>query len=129
MGYEQSKFGDGSAAGSGNVVQTVSNHYGPFAGNGEEGVIGTEGAMNEAVLDFDGVGPLFVDTIIPAGAVVTEVVTDLATGTITAVDVGAQDISGADGASANYVVISTAAALSVTGATAGKVVVKYLKVG
>lgn len=129
MAYEQSKFGDGSAAGSGNVVATVSNHYGPFTGNGEKGVYEGDGAVYEAVVDFDGTGPLFVKNVIPAGAVVTEVLGIGLTGAIATALVGALDISAADGAVLNYVTVVTAGELTVTGPTAGKVLVRYLKVG
>lgn len=56
MGFEVSKFGDGSAAGSGNVVSTVHNHFGPRpGGNGLVGVFDTDGATRELVLRIDGV--------------------------------------------------------------------------
>lgn len=54
MGYEQSKFGDGSATGAGNVTTAVHNHYGPFSGGKTVGVIKTEGALNEMTIDLDG---------------------------------------------------------------------------
>lgn len=54
MGYEQSKFGDGSAAGSGNVVSTVSNHYGPRDVGKMTGGNKTEGAVQELAFDIDG---------------------------------------------------------------------------
>lgn len=54
MGYEQSKFGDGSATGAGNVTTAVHNHYGPFSGGKTVGVIKTEGAINEMTIDLDG---------------------------------------------------------------------------
>lgn len=54
MGFEQSKFGDGSAAGSGNVVTTVSNHYGPRETGKTQGVMNSSGAKHEMVLELDG---------------------------------------------------------------------------
>ncbi len=54
MGYEQSKFGDGSATGAGNVTTAVHNHYGPFNTGKTVGVIKTEGAINEMTIDIDG---------------------------------------------------------------------------
>lgn len=54
MAYEKSPFGDGSDAGSGNVTYAVSNHYGPRTTGKSNGVIGTEGAMNELTLHLDG---------------------------------------------------------------------------
>jgi hypothetical protein len=54
MAYEQSKFGDGSATGSGNVTTAVNNHYGPRDVGKTVGIINTEGVMNELVIDLDG---------------------------------------------------------------------------
>jgi hypothetical protein len=45
MGYEQSKFGDGSTAGNGNVIQTVSNHFGAFNTGKTQGNIKTEALL------------------------------------------------------------------------------------
>ncbi len=53
-GFEQSKFGDGSAAGSGNVTSTVSNHYGPRVTGKTAGGMKTEGAKQQMVLELDG---------------------------------------------------------------------------
>lgn len=128
MAYEQSQFGDGSSAGSGNVVSTVSTHFGPRTTGGEDGKSNTSGFQNESSVNFTGDGPLFLNQSIPLGAVVTEVLGLGLTGTISAATVGAQDISAADGAVANYVVITTAADLAIAGPTAGKVIVKWTKV-
>lgn len=55
MPYERAKFGDGSAAGAGNVVSTVSQHYGPRGEADQEshGIVNTEGVLNELVVYFD----------------------------------------------------------------------------
>lgn len=80
MAYEQSKFGDGSASGAGNVTTAVHNHYGPYTevnktvGNSQD----DQGFMKELVIDFDGtvVGnaayPLLAPTL-PAGAIIEDV--------------------------------------------------------
>lgn len=52
MSFEQSKFGDGSAAGAGNVVQTVSNHYGPREVGQTAGRYNVDGAYKEVVIDL-----------------------------------------------------------------------------
>lgn len=54
MAYEQSKFGDGSTSGNGNVTQTVSQHYGARDIGKTQGVTRTEGFMNELVIELDG---------------------------------------------------------------------------
>ena len=55
MPFERSKFGDGSAAGAGNVITTVANHFGQRSRLDEEsqGIINTEGVSNELVVDID----------------------------------------------------------------------------
>ena len=53
MPYEQSKFGDGSAAGSGNVLDTVKNHYGARDTGGAGGVTRTAGFEEELTVDLD----------------------------------------------------------------------------
>lgn len=78
MAFEQSKFGDGSAAGSGNVTSTVSNHYGPRTTGKTSGVTRTAGFMNELTLDIDGtmVGNeafVLVAPKIPAGSRIEDV--------------------------------------------------------
>lgn len=108
-----------------NTGLNVSNHYGQRQVGGEEGLVKTEGAGNEAALDYDG-DVLGKPVVVPAGAVVTQVLDDFATGAITAATVGAVDISGADGAAINYVPVPAGGELVVTGPTAGKVVVKYM---
>lgn len=54
MGYERSRFGDGSASGSGNVTTAVNNHYGAFNTGKTNGVLDTHGAKNELLIDIDG---------------------------------------------------------------------------
>lgn len=54
MAYEQSKFGDGSGAGSGNVVSVVNNHYGQRDAGQEQGVAPSAGLERELVFDING---------------------------------------------------------------------------
>lgn len=54
MGYERSKFGDGSTAGSGNVTSTVHNHYGPRSTGKSVGVSNSDTLVRELVVDLDG---------------------------------------------------------------------------
>lgn len=103
----------------------VSNHYGARnVGGYEGGEAPSSGKEKEISVNFDGDSLTFKSKI-PSGAIVTEIV-DFYTGTISAATVGAQDISGANGAVANYVTITTEADLTITGPTAGTAVVKYL---
>jgi len=120
MGYENSAFPLTSG--------TAYNHYGARKVGGFKGgeAPSGDGAEREISVNFDG-DSIPTKVQIPAGAIVTEVV-DFFTGSVSAATVGAQDISGADGAQANYVTISTTADLTITGPTAGTAVVKYLYV-
>lgn len=54
MAYEQSYFGDGSAAGSGNVTTIVHQHYGTRDTGKTVGKTSTDGFMNELTIDLDG---------------------------------------------------------------------------
>ena len=123
MAYETSKFGDGGYnAGVSNVRSNVSNHYGPRKIGGEQGVVKTEGGYNEASINFDGAGPRHDVHIIPAGAIVDKIISVNRVGAIATATVGATSIAGAN---TTPVVIATAGQLTVTGPTAGKVIVRY----
>jgi len=117
MGFENSAFP--------HTEGTAYNHYGQ---RNVGGLAGSEapsaGAEREVVVNFDG-DSLPTKIKVPAGAIVTEIV-DFFTGTISAATVGAQDISGANGAVANYVTVSATADLTISGPTAGNATVKYL---
>ena len=54
MAFEQAKFGDGSASGSGNVTTSVNTHFGAFEGGKTVGTKNTEGVMYELTMDIDG---------------------------------------------------------------------------
>ena len=105
----------------------VNNHYGPRRSGGTQGVERTAGAGKEASVNFDGDALDFKGEI-PAGAVVTEVVSDFATGAVATAVVGAVSIAAADGSAATYVDVPLGGSLVVTGPTAGSVIVKYLNV-
>lgn len=109
MTYEVSKFGDGSAAGSGNVVQTVHNHYGPRGEADQEsaGIINTEGALNELVVDFDAAtltaaAYILMPPALPAGAKVTRVLLEVQEafvlgGTTPAIEIGTEGSEATNG--------------------------------
>lgn len=54
MSFEKTLFGDGSNAGSGNVVSTVHNFFGPRKGGSTVGVYETDGLIRELSVDIDG---------------------------------------------------------------------------
>ena len=115
MGYES------------NTGLNVKNHYGPRAVGGSQGVVVTEGIKNEASVNFDGEAfDLLVK--IPAGAVVTHVMDEFATGAVATATVGAVDIAAADGSEVTYVAVPLGGDLTITGPTAGTVVVYFLNV-
>ena len=123
MTYETSKFGGSSNV---TVVSNVSNNYGPRSTGGGKGNIRTAGSMNEAVINFDASGPSHLNHQVPAGAVVVDIRGVDLTGSISAATVGAVDISAAQlDTDTTWVTVPLGGTLTVTGPTAGKVVVKY----
>lgn len=121
MGFEKAPFGDGTT----NVVSDVSNHYGARQEDSPKGVVRTAGGYNEVVIDFDTDVPDYLDVVIPAGAVVTDLDVSKATGAVTSATVGAINISAANPRWETEVDITTTGKVTVTGPTAGKVVVIY----
>lgn len=113
----------------------VNNNYGPRRSGGTQGVERTAGAENEASVNFDG-DALNFKVVVPAGAVVTDIVSDFATGAVSAATVGAVDISLAGQVDATVagntkpisVAVPLGGDLTITGPTAGSVIVKYLNV-
>lgn len=113
----------------------VYNHYGPRDTGSAEGVIKTEGAKNQLTINFDGEDFPF-RAVIPAGAVVTDIITDFATGAVATATVGLVDISDAGQIDATAtgdtkpvsVPVPLGGEVTVTGPTAGYVIVKYLNV-
>ena len=129
MGFEQSKFGDGSTAGSGNVVSTVSNHYGPRDTGKTTGVIRTSGAMNELTLDIDGemVGDAAYALVvpkIPAGAIIEDVYVEVTEafvlgGTTPAIEVGTEGSEATNGVTITEAQAEAVGTYDVTSALAG----------
>lgn len=56
MSFAKTPFGDGSNAGSGNVVRTVHNHYGPRLAKGSSvvGSYNVDGVVRELSMEIDG---------------------------------------------------------------------------
>lgn len=125
MGFETSAFGAGDGS---NVTGDVNNHYGQRDIGGTSGVSKQTGYYEEYTINVDSEG---LDATLPitVGAIVTEVISDFATGAITTLTVGGVDISGADGTSLNNVELaaSNTGAVVLAGPTAGNVVIRYLK--
>lgn len=105
-------------------LRGVNAQYGVRKVGGSQGLIKTEGFGNEASINFDG-DALDNKVEIPAGAIVTQIIDLLATGAVATATVGAVDISLATGAEGTYVEVPLGGTLTVTGPTAGSVVVKY----
>lgn len=103
----------------------VNNHYGTRNVGGEQGELQSAGAEKEITVNFDG-DALGFKVEIPAGAVISDLITDFATGAVSAATVGAVDISTAS--PATFIAVPLGGSLTVTGPTAGTVVVKYLAV-
>lgn len=129
MAYERSRFGDGSATGSGNVTTAVNNHYGPRATGKTQGHIKTEGAKYELVIDLDGtmVGngafPLLAPKL-PAGALITDVFADVSEafvlgGTTPVVDVGTEGSEATNGFTFTEANLENTGTKSVTAALSG----------
>lgn len=130
MGFEQSKFGDGSASGSGNVTTTVNNHYGRRDTGKTVGVDRRKGSLvNELVLDVDGemVGndafALLAPTL-PAGAVIKDVYAYVSEafvlgGTSPVIEVGTEGSEATNGVSVSEAQAEAVGAYNLTSALAG----------
>lgn len=129
MAYEQSKFGDGSAAGSGNVVSTVSNHYGARDTGGFGGVSRTAGFENEMTLV---VTPEMIEeenfTLVPfrlpKGALIKSVYAEVEEafvigGTSPALDIGTEGSEATNGFTTTEAQLEAVGAYDLTSALSG----------
>lgn len=111
MAFSKAYFGDGSNAGSGNVVRAVHQHYGPRDAKGTSvvGVENTVGIERELSMEIDGVMlgasdfQLTVPTL-PKGAVIQSVVARVSEafnlgGTTPAIKVGTEGSEATNGVS------------------------------
>lgn len=102
----------------------VLNHYGPRDTGSAEGVYNTSGAKNQAVVVFDGEDfPL--RQYVPDNSLVSNIITNFATGAITTATVGETDISAA--APGAEVGVSEGGELLIEGPTSGYVIVEYYR--
>lgn len=118
MGFENSAFPLTSG--------TAYNHYGARNVGGAAGAEApSAGAEKEISVNFDG-DALPTKVEVPAGAVISDLITDFATGAVSAATVGAVNIATAS--PANFIAVPLGGSLTVTGPSAGTVLVKYLYV-
>lgn len=121
MSYETAPFGDGVT----NNIGNVSTFYGRQDVGGEAGKVDGSNGENTFIFDFDGDSPLYDTFEVPLGAKVFDVDQYDVTGTAV-VSVGAQTVTAARvDDDATWVSVTTAADITCTGVTAGRVVVKY----
>lgn len=122
MAYYTSPFGTADGA---NVTTDVHNQFGPREVGGSEGVTRTEGYLNEYVLNYDGEGPLGFVFPVGEGVYVTDVDETFSTGSVTAITIGGVDISAATDAAPVELDSDNTGVVSVTGPTAGDLVIRF----
>jgi hypothetical protein len=109
----------------------VNNYYGPRDTGGTEGVVRTEGVMNEFMKDYDNAETLDFGFPVPLATQdsywVTEVDVSQATGTITTQTIGGVDVSAATPEAPVEIVDTNTGVLAFSGLTGGKVLIKYKK--
>ena len=130
MSFEVSKFGDGKAAGVGNVVREVHNHYGAYTEmNQTVGQFDTDGALQELIIDFDGsvvkagAYPLMAPEL-PAGVVIEDVYLKVEEafslgGTSPAVEIGTETSEATNGFTITKTQIETVGTYDLTSALSG----------
>lgn len=115
MAYEQTSI---------NVV----NHYGPRGTGRTKGVLPSVGAESQFSVNFDGeADPRQFKFPVGVKCYVTGVVTAGATGTVSACTVGGVAVLAATEAAPVVIPANNTGVVVVTGATAGTVLIKYLK--
>ena len=129
MGFETSAFGDSTTAGSGNVVSTVSNHYGPRSTGKTAGATDTSGFENELSLDIDGtmVGNAAFALVVPklpAGSNITKAYLEVEEafvlgGTTPAIEVGTEGSEATNGVTVTEAQAEAVGYYDVTAALAG----------
>lgn len=129
MGYEQSKFGDGSASGSGNVTTSVNNHYGPRETGKTVGTFYTNGVERELSLDIDGemlgdASFALLAPSLPAGAVVLECYADVTEafvlgGTSPVMNIGTEGSEATNGVDVSEAQLEAVGTYDITSTVAG----------
>ena len=104
----------------------VVNHYGPRAVGGTEGVVKTEGVMNEFMEDLDSPQIDFGFPKVDGKAYVTEVDTTLLGGTVTAITIGGVDVTSATPEAPVQIPDGNTGVIVFTGGNGtGKALIKY----
>lgn len=104
----------------------VNNHYGPRDTGGTEGVIKTEGTMNEYAINLDGEGPLGLPFPVGSGVEVIGIDNNKVTGTTTTVTIGGTAVQGATEGSPVSIPSSNSGNVNITGtASAGTLLIKF----
>lgn len=133
-GFEQSKFGNGSASGVGNVTKTVNTHFGKRDQGGSVGVFRTAGAKRELVIDFTGEAfnqglgsgdsAFLVEYGLPVGALVTSVSLEVKeafalSGTTPAIEIGTKGSEVTNGFTTSKAQLEAVGVYNLTSALSG----------
>lgn len=108
----------------------VNNHFGPRSSGGTEGVVKTEGIVNEFVKDLTGAGLDFgfpVPFTGQASVFVTEVDVSQVIGVVTAQTIGGVDVSAATPEAPVEIAPGNTGVIVLTGGTGGTALIKYKK--
>lgn len=129
MPFEKSKFGDGSAAGAGNVVSQVHNFYGPRKGGNTVGVYETDGVQRELSIDLSGEALsasdfLLIVPTLPKGAMIANVYAEVSEafvlgGTTPAIKIGSEGSEATNGISISEAQAEAVGNYVLTGTLAG----------
>ena len=107
-------------------LRGVQAQYGARSVGGFTGAKSTDGLTYEVAINFDG-DSLPSEVEVPAGATITNIIEDFATGAVSSATVGGVDVSAAEGdTKATNVPVSAGGKLVVSGPSAGTVVVEYI---
>lgn len=129
MAFEQSKFGTGGAAGTGNVVTTVNNFFGQRKTGKGAGIMNTQGALNELVIDLDrdmvaAAGFALMAPTLPAGAKVIRALVEVQEvfilgGTTPAIKIGTKTTESTNGISISEAQAEALGVYDITASLAG----------
>ena len=126
---EVSRFGNATAAGSGNVTYVVHNNFGPRDSGGTFGVLETDGITWEVIYDitgemFNDVPDGLVPVVIPAGAIIKAAYVDVTevfvvTGTTPTILVGTNGSEATNGLVISEAIAEALGPANVTSTLAG----------
>ena len=133
MGFYKSPFGNGVAIGSGGNVNNLNgdphNQFGPRDTGGTVGGLHVDGIVEELVIDFTGqdfndIANTLVPYVIPAGAVIKEVLLDVTeaftlSGTTPALETGTKGSEATNGFTTSSANLSSTGFVNLTSALSG----------